>query len=162
MRQRQRKAQPQNLPPAKRQKGIAFPGVCVIFFCHDGQGKFVMARRSGQARDEQERWDIGGGGLELHATVEDTVKQEIMEEYGTTVQAIEFLGYRDVHRSPGGVSTHWIALDFKVLVDPRAVSIQEPHKFTDLRWFTIEDLPPFESLHSQLPVFLDQYRDRLA
>ncbi len=149
-----------NLPPAKRQKGIEYTGVCVVFFCHDGAGNFVMARRSMNARDEQGRWDAGGGGLEFGASVEDTVRQEIAEEYGTTVQAMEFLGYRDVHRKPGGIPTHWIALDFKVLVDRSLVSIQEPHKFTELRWFTLDTLPPIEELHTQMPYYFEKYREQ--
>ena len=78
-----------------------------------------------------------------------------------TVRSLEFLGYRDVHRQPGGVKTHWVALDFKAQVDPGPVSIQEPHKFTDLQWFTLDSLPAAAELHSQLPLFIDRYGDRL-
>lgn len=43
-------------------KGVDYIGVCVVYFCHDGKGEFVMAKRSSNARDEHGRWDIGGGG----------------------------------------------------------------------------------------------------
>ena len=43
------------------QKGIDFIGITTVFFCHDGKGKFLMAKRSKNARDEHGRWDIGGG-----------------------------------------------------------------------------------------------------
>ena len=33
-------------------KGIDCTGVCVVYFCHDGEGNFVMGRRSENARDE--------------------------------------------------------------------------------------------------------------
>jgi hypothetical protein len=42
---------------------------------------------------------------------------------------VEFLGFRDVHRENNGEKTHWIALDFKVLVDPKNAAVGEPHKF---------------------------------
>lgn len=140
-------------------KGQDFIGVGVVYFCHDGQGNFVMAKRSKNARDEQGRWDIGGGGMEFGDSVENTLKKEIKEEYSTDVLAHEFLGFRDVHREHEGRSTHWVVLDFKVLIDPGMVKIGEPHKFDEINWFKLETLP--ESLHSQLPNFLDKYKAKL-
>src|SRR3954471_17160876 len=98
-------------------KGVDCVGVSVVFFCHDGQGNVVMAKRSQNARDEQGRWDIGAGAVELHDTVEHTLRKEIKEEYNCEVISYDFLGFRDVHRTHKGVSTHWITLDFKVLVE---------------------------------------------
>jgi len=142
------------------QKGVDFTGVCVVYFCHDGEGNFVMAKRSSNCRDEHGSWDIGGGGIEFGDTIEDTIKKEIAEEYCTDVLNTEFLGYRDVHREHDGKKTHWIALDFKVLVDKEKVKNGEPHKFDEVKWFRLDNLP--EALHSQLPTFLDKYHDWLV
>ena len=141
-------------------KGVDYIGVSVVYFCHDGHGKFVMAKRSANARDERGRWDIGGGGVDFGDTVEHTLRKEIMEEYCADVLDFEFLGYRDVHREHDGAPTHWIALDFKVLVDPAKVKIGEPHKFDDIGWFTLDTLP--ENTHSQFPKFLELYIGKLA
>jgi 8-oxo-dGTP diphosphatase len=141
-------------------KGTDFIGVSIVYFCHDGHGKFVMAKRSANARDEQGRWDIGGGGLEFGDTVEDTLRKEIMEEYCTEVVSFEFLGYRDAHREHNGKPTHWVSLDFKVLVKPEMVKIGEPHKFDDISWFTLDALP--ENVHSQLVHFFEPYKEKLA
>ena len=46
-------------------KGEDYIGVSVVYFCHDGKGNFVMAKRSENCRDEIGNWDIGGGGLNL-------------------------------------------------------------------------------------------------
>lgn len=73
-----------------------------------------MAKRKDSARDEYGVWGIGGGALEFGDSVDETLRREIREEYGTDVLDSEFLGFRDVHRSHGGKNTHWIALDFKV------------------------------------------------
>lgn len=140
-------------------KGQDYIGITVVYFCHDGQGNFIMAKRSNNARDEHGRWDIGAGGLEFGDTVETTLKKEIAEEYCTEVLGYEFLGFRDVHRENQGQPTHWIALDFKVLIDSSRVKIGEPHKFDEIGWFKLSALP--ENLHSQLPHFLDKYKDRL-
>ena len=69
------------------------------------------------------------------------------------------MGFRDVHRELMGKPTHWVALDFKVLVDPKNVKINEPHKFDDIGWFNLENIP--QPVHSQFPEFLEKYMDKL-
>lgn len=140
-------------------KGEDYVGVVVSFFCHDGKGEYVFTKRSINCRDEHGRWDCGGGSLELHDTVEETLHKEIREELCTEVLSYEFLGYRDVHRESGGARTHWIALDFKVLVDRESVRNGEPHKFDAVEWFALDALPT--PLHSQIAEEIELYRDRL-
>ena len=140
-------------------KGLDYTGVAVVYFCHDNRGNFVMAKRSKNARDEHGRWDIGGGGLEFGQKVLAAVRQEIKEEYEAEAKKLEFLGYRDVHRKLGRRQTHWLALDFKVLVDPKEVKNGEPHKFDEVKWFTLARLP--KNIHSQLPNFFKLYKDKL-
>jgi len=140
-------------------KGIDFIGNTVVFACHDGEGKYLLSKRGPNCRDEHGTWDPGGGGVELHDTVIDTLKKEIAEEYCTDVLDYEFLGYRDVHREHEGEKTHWIALDFKVRVDREKVRNGEPHKLEEIGWFALDALP--SPLHSQFPHFLEKYRDRL-
>src|SRR6185503_1805507 len=140
-------------------KGIDHIGVAVVYFCHNGNGKVLMAQRSENARDEHHRWDIGGGAVEFRQNLEEALKKEIKEEYCAEVLDYQFLGHREIFREHGGQDTHWITLDFKVLIDPANVAIGEPHKFTNIGWFTKETMP--ESMHSQLPHFLKKYQDHL-
>jgi ADP-ribose pyrophosphatase YjhB (NUDIX family) len=140
-------------------KGVDYTGVTTVFYCHDGKGNVVMQKRGPKCRDEQGKWDIGGGGLEFGAQVEENLKNEIKEEYCTDVLDFEFLGYRDVHRENNGIKTHWISLDFKVLVDRKKVKNGEPEKFEEVKWFPSNSLPT--PLHSQLPIFLDKYKEKL-
>jgi ADP-ribose pyrophosphatase YjhB (NUDIX family) len=143
----------------KPRKGIDYIGVTVVYFCHDDAGKFVMAKRSKNARDEQGTWDIGGGGLEFGEFVEDALRREIKEEYCVDVLGHEFLGYRDVHRDKDGAPTHWISLDFKVRIDSAKVAIGEARKFDDIGFFTLETIP--KNIHSQLPEFFRLYDEKL-
>ena len=143
------------------EKGIDHIGVTVVFYCHDGNGNFLMAKRKNTCRDEHGRWDLGGGGIEIHDSVEDTLKREINEEYCTDVINYEFMGYRDVHREHLGRKTHWISLDFKVLVDPLKAKNGEPHKFDEIKWFNINHLPNRDELHSQIPYFVEKYKPAL-
>ena len=140
-------------------KGFDFPGVTIVYFCHDGKGNFIMGKRNKNTRDEHDRWDIGAGGLEFGEKVENTLRREIKEEYSTDVFGYEFLGFRELHRKHKGKTTHWIGLDFKVLVDSKKVKNNEPHKFDDVAWFTLETIPT--KVHSQFPIFLKNYKEKL-
>ena len=141
------------------EKGKDFIGVAVVYLCHDGRGRFLMHKRSANARDEKGMWDIGGGGVEFGADILETVRREIREEYGTDALQTEFLGFRDVHREADGRPTHWVALDFKVRVDPVQAKNNEPHKFDAIEWVNLSSLPA--PMHSQLPVFFERYGERL-
>lgn len=145
--------------PEKLKKGKDYIGVGVTFFCHDGSGRFVMGRRSRNARDEHGRWDLGGGTVEFGENAEDTVRREIWEEYGAEARACEFLGYMDVHREQEVAPSHWVTLVFKVLVDPAQIHNAEPDKCDEVRWFTLDNLP--DDLHSQFPLFMERFRARL-
>jgi len=144
----------------REHKGISFTGITTCFICHDGNGAIFMAKRGANARDEQGTWDIGGGGLDWGLTAEENVIKEIEEEYAVTPKKVEFLGYRDVFRRlSDGTSTHWLALDFAALVARDEVKINEPDKFDDSGWFTLESLPA--PLHSQNLYTLAKNKERL-
>ena len=140
-------------------KGQDYIGITTVFLCHDGNGKVLLNKRSNNCRDEHGAWDCGGGGLEFGDTIEDNLRKEIKEEYCADVLDYEFLGYRDVHREHNGVKTHWIALDFRVLINKDQVKIGEPHKCDALEWFTLDNLP--KPLHSQFPLFLKLYQTKI-
>lgn len=141
-------------------KGHDYIGNSVIFFCHDGAGRFLMAKRGRNARDENGRWEIGGGGIEFGETAEEALRREIREKYGAEPQTYEFLGYMDVHREQEGRRTHWIALAFKAHVHADEVSNAEPDICDEIGWFTLNTLP--EDLHSQFPNFLERFRGKLT
>jgi len=140
-------------------KGVDYPGVAIVYICHDGQGNFLMQKRGENCRDERGRWDIGGGALEIGDGVIETLKKEVREEYGAEVKEYEFLEYRDARREHDGENLHWIALNFKVLIDPKEVKNGEPHKFDEIGWFTLGDLP--SPLHSQLEGCIEKYAEGL-
>jgi len=136
-------------------QGKDYVGISVVYFCHDGKGNFLMQKRGQKCRDEKGKWDIGAVGLDFGKGVEFTLIKEIQEEYSTEILNYEFLGYRDVHRKDNEIPTHWLALDFKVLVNREKVANGEPHKFDEIGWFTLNNLP--SPLHSQLANFIEKY-----
>lgn len=142
-------------------EGIDYIAVGVVFFCHDGKGNILLSKRSKKSRDEYGTWDPGGGSVEFGEAVMDTLSREIKEEYCTDIISSEFLGFRDVHRvDEQGNKTHWIALDFKVLIDRKKVRNGVPEKHEEIGWFKFNNLP--KPLHSQFPFFFQKYRERLG
>lgn len=141
-------------------KGISFTGITTVFFCHDGDGKLLLGKRSDNARDEHGRWDPGGGGVKHGQSIEDNLKRELKEEYDVIPKKIDFIGYFDAFReSSEGLPTHWLAMCFAVLVDPNDVKINEPDMIDEIGWFTLDDLP--DPLHSQFKKFFSLYEARL-
>ena len=121
------------------------PAVSVVFVCHDGHGRVLLARRGAGARDEPGTWDTGAGALEHGESFADAVRREVREEYTADALDVETIGVRNVLRA----GSHWVAVLNAVRVDPEAAAIGEPHKFDALGWFTPDTLPA--PLHSQLP-----------
>ena len=144
----------------RKHKGISFPGINTIFFCHDGNGHLFLARRSKNARDEHGTWDPGAGGLKHGQSLVENLKRELKEEYGVTPRKIDFIGYFDAFRKTSeGIPTHWVAMCFVVLVEPRKVKIMEPDILEDSGWFSLDALPT--PMHSQFAKFMNIHGDRL-
>jgi len=140
-------------------KGIDFIGITVSYMCHDGKGNFLLNKRSINCRDEHGAWDFGGGGLEFGQKIEECLKQEIMEEYCSPVLNYEFLGYLDLFREMNGAKTHWVSLEFLVEIDREKVKNGEPHKFDELGWFRLNNLPT--PAHSTQNLLLETFKDKL-
>ncbi len=140
-------------------KGIDYTGVIVSFYCHDGQGNYVMHKRGLNCRDEHGSWDFGGGGLKFNEKLLNAVTREVEEEFGTVPIEIESLGNSEVFRIHEGKPTHWIAFRYRVLLDRNHVINNEPHKHDDLKWVTLDMLP--SPLHSQVASEIERYKDFL-
>ena len=127
-------------------RGIDYIGVTVNFLVHDGEGNFLMQKRSINCRDEQGKWDIGGGALEFGEKLEDAVRREVNEELCSEPLEIKFLKSFEALRDNNGTPTHWMAFVHAVKVDPKTIKIGEPHKIDEIGWFTSKNLP--SPLHS--------------
>lgn len=146
----------------RQHKGISFTGVTTPFVCYDSEGRIFMAKRSQNARDEWGRWDCGSGGLKVGQSIEENMRRELMEEYGTTPLKVDFIGYFDLFRTlPDGTPTHWVAIAHAVKVDPKTIKIMEPTMVDESGWFTLDNLP--SPLHSAFEsVFLPKLQKKLA
>lgn len=134
------------------ERGIDYPGITCVFFCHDGVGNLLMHKRSQNARDEKGCWDVGGGAMEFGESPEDTVRREIKEEYCTKPLGLKFIDVENILRENDGVNTHWVALLYVARLQRDEVKIGEPDKMDEIGWFRKNNLP--SPLHSQFDRFL--------
>ncbi|MBI2052790.1 MAG: NUDIX domain-containing protein [Candidatus Ryanbacteria bacterium] len=86
-------------------KGVDFIGVTCVFFCHDGDGRLLMHKRSRNCRDEKGRWDCGSGSMEFGENFEEAVRREIKEEYHVEPEDLKFCGVTNVIRNNKGEKT---------------------------------------------------------
>ncbi len=129
-------------------KGVDYIGVTVVFYCHDGKGNLLLHKRSHNCRDEQGRWDAGGGSMKVLETFEEAVRREIKEEYGCEVEELKFAGVNNVLRNNRKEKTHWIAILFAAQVNPKHVKIGDTEKIVEIGWFKADKLPtPLHSMY---------------
>ncbi len=125
--------------PLKR--GVDYIGVSVSFVCHDGKGNVLLNKRGQNCRDEQGRWDNGGGSLEFGETFEECLRRELKEEYCVEPESFVNIGTFNNLREHDGKKTHWICILYAVKVDPSQVQNGEPHKLDEIGWFSPDALP---------------------
>lgn len=128
-------------------RGIDYIGVSASFVIHDGNGNILLNKRGSGARDENGRWDVGGGAIEFGEPIIDAVSREIKEELTVEPIEVKFLTVYDAFREINGQPTHWVAIMHSARVDPDKVKIGEPDKIDEIGWFRSDNLP--SPLHSQ-------------
>ena len=137
--------------------GKDFVGITTPFYCHDGEGNFVLHKRSANCRDEQGRWDPGAGQLELSASLEENALREVREEYGCRGEIVGRLPAHDIFREQEGVMTHWVAIPFFIRVKREEVKINEPDKIDEIGWFRLDHLP--KPLHTGFARSLELFKE---
>lgn len=134
-------------------RGIDHIGVTINFLIHDGNGKILLQKRSINCRDEQGKWDIGGGAVEFGESLEEALLRELMEEYNVKPLEYDFTRVGTALRKHNGIDTHWVYVNYRVLVDPNEIKIGEPHKVDEIGWFFLNEIP--SPRHSMFDIALE-------
>jgi 8-oxo-dGTP diphosphatase len=121
---------------------IAAYGVCV-----DAEGRLLLARAA-PSLTLRGRWFLPGGGVQHGEHPADSLRREIGEESGLTVELGPLLDVlSDVRTLPDGTSLHTVRLIYKVLSWQGTLRPEVDGTTDDVRWVTKEEL-------SQLPLAL--------
>lgn len=85
-------------------------------------------------------WDLPGGFVDLHETVEESVHREIQEELGITISDISYLTSFPDRYAYKGVNWHTICSAFTAKI-PTNTSIKAADDVSEVAFFTYEDIP---------------------
>jgi len=90
-------------------------------------------------RNESGWWSKPGGGVDYGEKVIQSMKREMKEEIGVTVDIWGYLPHTDhiIKKE----NQHWIALNFIGKIKAGKPRIMEPHKCDKLEWFDMSKLP---------------------
>lgn len=135
-------------------QGIDYPGVTCACICRDSSGRLLLSLRSNACRDEQDKWEFGGGALELGETLEEHVRREMREELNIELSELRMLDATTMLRQHAEKVSHWVLLVWTGIVsNPETLAIQEPDRMVEFRWFDKDALPT--NLHSSIPQILE-------
>src|SRR6202046_4232421 len=114
--------------PAERQR-IAAYGVCV-----DEDGRILLARAA-PSLTLHGRWFLPGGGVQHGENPTDSLRREIEEESGLTVELGPLLDVlSDVRTLPDGTSLHTVRLIYRIASWEGTLTPEVGGATDDIRW----------------------------
>ena len=120
-------------PSAKpHDSGVA---VSIIVIKND---KILLLKRQGGATGEG-TWSMPGGGVEFMEDPLEAASRELFEETGLKTKKFKMLGYsNDTHEAE---KLHYVTFTFYTDQFEGEPFIAEPHKCTEIGWFSPHKLP---------------------
>jgi len=119
-------------------KGIDYIGVGVGAVITNNEGRYFLARRGKEARNEKGKWEFPGGSVEFNETLENALIREVREEYGFDIKVEKLLDVVD-HIIPAE-KQHWVSPTFLCTPASGTPRILEPHKCDEIGWFALGEI----------------------
>lgn len=106
-----------------------------VFVLKDGT--FLIQKRQGSHGEGT--WSLPGGHLEFGESFEDTARREVKEETNLEIDNVRFAAVtNDIFTEENRhYATIWVVSDWS----SGELQNTEPHKCTEQRWVTFEELP---------------------
>lgn len=123
-------------------KGVDYIGVGAGAVIRDREGRFFLARRGRNARNESGKWEFPGGSVEFGERLEDALVREVREEYGFEIAVDRLLDV--VNHIIPAEDQHWVSPTFLCTYTSGIPRILEPHKCYEIGWFALDDIPERE------------------
>jgi ADP-ribose pyrophosphatase YjhB (NUDIX family) len=110
----------------------------------------------GRAMLEINKWALIGGFLERDETLVEAVKREVKEESGLTITAVKLFRINDRSNRPKEDRQN---VDFIFLAKVNQGPLKQGYEeIKELRWFSLDNLPPKEELAFDHVESLNLYR----
>jgi 8-oxo-dGTP diphosphatase len=104
-------------------------------------GQVLLLLRSKNSRNDVGLWSQPGGEIDeeiiSEEIIQNSVKREIKEEIDVDIEIMDFLA--TIYTQDN--DTKWIAYVYLSKVTNSTPQICEPEKHTDLKWFSLDNLP---------------------
>jgi 8-oxo-dGTP diphosphatase len=106
-------------------------------------------------------WSIPGGVVEVGETQQEAILREVEEETGIRVEIIEMIGTYDliIKDSQNRVKFHFVLIHY--LTRALSYDIQPEFSDSELKWFTLDELPKNE-IHPQLLDLIKNNRQKIT
>ena len=105
--------------------------------------KILLAKRSGTAISEPDKYCLPGGFMDQDETLVECVLRELQEETGYTGKVIALFSINDnVHRSPARLDRQNIDMGFLIEVGEKTVD--HDHEISEVSWFELEAIDKLE------------------
>jgi 8-oxo-dGTP diphosphatase len=111
-------------------------GVGILLVDESGRLLLTLRRRPPEAGC----WSIVGGKLDFLETLEQCAVRETLEEVGAAISIDSLLCVTD-HLLPAE-GQHWVSPAYLARVSSGDARNCEPEKTQEVRWFSMDDLPP--------------------
>jgi len=123
------------VPTLQERQRLAVYGVC-----RDAAGRLLLARAA-PSLSLRGRWFLPGGGVQHGEDPRDSLRREIHEESGLTVELGDLLDVlSDVRAIPGDVSLHTVRLIYRVTSWEGTLRPETGGTTDAVGWFTLEEM----------------------
>lgn len=113
------------------------PGVGIGVFVKNHQNQILLQKRINA--HGANTWSLPGGHLEMYETIEEAAAREVLEETGVKIKNIKLLGFtNDIMKNE---QKHYITIFVESELSEGIPEIKEPHKTTEIGWFSSDKLP---------------------
>lgn len=119
--------------------GIDYIGVgCGALIINDKK-ETLLLKRGVKSKNQAGYWSKPGGTVEFGEKIEDTIRREIMEEFGVEIELIKFLGF--TNHIMKEENQHWLSISYLAKIIKGEPKNLEPEKHDEIRWFKLNNLP---------------------
>jgi len=119
--------------------GKDYVGAGVGIMVRNEKGEILFMKANENTRNEPGKWRFPGGEIEFGETVFEAAKRETAEETGIEIEPVRLLKLYDQILKEE--KQHWLNPLIEAKLVKGEPKITEPEKFSEIKWFSIENLP---------------------
>ncbi len=121
-----------------------------VMILDEKKEKILLMKRGEESKNEIGYWSKPGGSIEFGETVIESMKREMKEELNIEVKIWGYLPHTDhIIKSE---NEHWVSPNLIGTISKGEPKIMEPHKCSEIKWFSLKDLPEKVTQTTKEPV----------